>query len=642
MVTQPTDAPLGNNTKIPRSITEPLVPDVTQSHISNQASTSSHPAPQDRWSRDQHIKLVNIIGNPGEGMLTRSMADMLTAASASECLFADFLSEIEPKKVSEALKHPRWIDAMQEELNQFYRNKVWNLIPLPYRKIAIVARMEAIRIFLAFATYMNFKFYLMDVKSAFLNGKVKEEVYVKQPPGFESSEFPYYVCKLDKALYGLKQAPRACSSVKTLMVPPSNLGPDLVGKSVNETSYRGMIGSLMYLTATRPDIQFSKVLCVRYQSNTKESHLTSMKRILMYLKVAMSLAEAEYVASAGCCVLGGNYSSTEQLNSFQQLLAYSLIIGTEVDIGEIIYSDLVTKLLNKSRLKYVSYPRFISCALQVLLGSEYTQDKKFRFLPPISSNSNFTKDPSKVTDIELTAHMIAVNNQRDSVSLPPLVAKPKKGKSQTVASTLPKSQGPKASRALSKKSKRPNSKKKPIETKPTEGSEQTHSVSSGIVPDPQDLERDIQPHCTGLLPHSMEWHSDGVVPGTKPLQLQTFADIQAYLLFEDALDKDNDEEEVLAAGDDMDEDIQAAKEVRTPSPKQDQPEPSQVQEYAFDSSKAAVSYADLKASIEQYYAENLAHRDQTDKLVEASMSSLDRSSTTISDLYKGLDVITLL
>ncbi|GKD85713.1 retrovirus-related pol polyprotein from transposon TNT 1-94 [Tanacetum coccineum] len=69
-------------------------------------------------------------------MLTRSMAAKLITASASECLFADFLSEIEPK-VSEALKHPRWVDAMQEELNQFYRNKVWTLVALPYGKIAI-------------------------------------------------------------------------------------------------------------------------------------------------------------------------------------------------------------------------------------------------------------------------------------------------------------------------------------------------------------------------------------------------------------------------------------------------------------------------------------------------------------------------
>ncbi|GKB47264.1 retrovirus-related pol polyprotein from transposon TNT 1-94 [Tanacetum coccineum] len=362
----------GNNTKVLGSITEPLVPDVTQSHITNQASTSSHHVPQDRWPRDQHIELVNIIGDPGKGMLTRSMAAKLTAASTSECLFADFLFEIELKKVSEALKHLGWIDAIQEELNQFYRNKVWTLVPIPYGKIAIgskwvfrnkkdehVVRMEAIRIFLAFATYMNFKVYQMDVKSTFLNGKLKEEVYVKQPPGFESSEFPDYVHKLDKALYGLKQEPRAwyetfstfliqnkftreridntlfiykskgdvllvqvyvddiifdstsyklckqfeklmtkkfeismmgeltyflglqikqddkgilifqesytrnllnkyenfdSSSVKTPMVPPNNLGLNLVGKPVNKTSYRGMIMSLMYLTATRSDV----------------------------------------------------------------------------------------------------------------------------------------------------------------------------------------------------------------------------------------------------------------------------------------------------------------------------------------------------------------------------------------------------
>nr|GEW71650.1 putative ribonuclease H-like domain-containing protein [Tanacetum cinerariifolium] len=217
MITQPTDIPLGNNTKVSRPITEPLVPDVTQSCVLNQASTSSHPAPQDRWSRDQHIELVNIIGNPGKGMLTRSMASKLIVALASECLFADFISEIKPKKVSEALKHPGWVDAMQEELNRFYRNKVWTLVPLPYGKIAIgskwvfrnkkdehgtatknkarlvaqgynqeegidydetfspVARMEAIRIFLVFATYMNFKVYQIDVKSAFLNG-TKESI----------------------------------------------------------------------------------------------------------------------------------------------------------------------------------------------------------------------------------------------------------------------------------------------------------------------------------------------------------------------------------------------------------------------------------------------------------------------------------
>nr|GEX03114.1 retrovirus-related Pol polyprotein from transposon TNT 1-94 [Tanacetum cinerariifolium] len=255
---------------------------------------------------------------------------------------------------------------------------------------ALVTRLKAIRIFLAFSTYMNFIVYQIDVKSAFLNGKLKEEVYVKQPLGFESNEFPNHVCKLDKALYGLKQALREwyetlstfliehklnnlkeafnqprkiCqgsakkydingSSVKTPMVPPNNLGPDLKGKSVNETKYRGVIGSLMYLTTSRPDIQFSTYLCVRYQVNPKESYLIAVKRIFKYLKgtlclglwypkcsgfdlkgypepdyqsLAISSAEAKYVAAAGC------YANILWIKS--QLTDYEIIYEKETAGG---------------------------------------------------------------------------------------------------------------------------------------------------------------------------------------------------------------------------------------------------------------------------------------------------------------------
>ncbi|GJW49278.1 retrovirus-related pol polyprotein from transposon TNT 1-94 [Tanacetum coccineum] len=90
-----------------------------------------------QWSRDQHIKLVNIIGKPTEDMLTISMVAKLTTASASECLFANFLSKIEPRKVSEALKHLGWVDAMQEELDQLYRNRVWTLVLFLNGKLVI-------------------------------------------------------------------------------------------------------------------------------------------------------------------------------------------------------------------------------------------------------------------------------------------------------------------------------------------------------------------------------------------------------------------------------------------------------------------------------------------------------------------------
>ncbi|GJX95000.1 putative ribonuclease H-like domain-containing protein [Tanacetum coccineum] len=167
------------------------------------------------------------------------------------CLFACFLSQHEPKKILEALEDESWVDAMQEELLQFEIQKVWVLVDLPYGKKAIgtkwvyrnkkdergvvvrnkarlvaqghrqeegidydevfapVARLEAIRIFLAFASYMGFIVYQMDVKSAFLYGKIDEEVYVSQPPGFLDPKYPQKVYKVVKALYGLHQAPRA-------------------------------------------------------------------------------------------------------------------------------------------------------------------------------------------------------------------------------------------------------------------------------------------------------------------------------------------------------------------------------------------------------------------------------------------------
>ncbi|GJS35143.1 zinc finger, CCHC-type containing protein [Tanacetum coccineum] len=347
------------------------------------------------------------------------------------CLFACFLSQEEPKKVSQALADESWVEAMQEELLQFKLQNVWVLCDLPdgkrvigtkwvfrnkrdergtiiknkarlvaqgYRQeegvdydevFAPVARIKAIRLFLAFASFMGFTVYQMDVKSAFLYGNITEEVYVKQPLGFKDPAPPNKVYRVVKALYGLHQAPRAWyerlstfllkhryrrgaidktlfikkdrrdimlvqvyvddiifGSTKPSMVkdfeelmqkefkmssmgeltfflglqvkqttagiflsqdkyvkdilnkfdfrtikPAStpieahkSLGKDEEGEDVDVHLYRSMIGCLMYLTASRPDIMFAVCLCARFQVTPKVSHMHAVKRIFRYLK----------------------------------------------------------------------------------------------------------------------------------------------------------------------------------------------------------------------------------------------------------------------------------------------------------------------------------------------------------------------
>nr|GEW34358.1 hypothetical protein [Tanacetum cinerariifolium] len=125
------------------------------------------------------------------------------------CLFAYFLSQEEPKRITNALKDPAWVEAMQEELLQFHLQNVWTLVDLPR------ARIEAIRLFLAYAYFMEFLVYQMDVKSAFLYERIEEEVYVCQPSGFEDPDYLDKVNKVEKALYGLHQAQKACYETLT-------------------------------------------------------------------------------------------------------------------------------------------------------------------------------------------------------------------------------------------------------------------------------------------------------------------------------------------------------------------------------------------------------------------------------------------
>jgi len=356
------------------------------------------------WRIPRDLSMENIIVQIQKGVSTRRTI-------SNYCKHMAFVSQVEPKSISEALKDESWIVVMHEELNQFTRNDVWTLVPrsnkmniigtkwvfrnklnesgvitrnkarlvvkgynqeegIDYDEtFAPMARLEAIRLLLAFVCVSGFKLFQMDVKSAFLNGIINVEVYVSQPSGFEDHLLPNHVYKLKKALNGLKQAPRQWYERlnnfllshgyeqgkidKTLFIKKSNLdiilvqiyvediifgvtndnlckefvtamqgefemsmmgelsfflelqvkqtkdgiflckskyckeilkkfemenckdaatpmstscymSADEVGKAVDKTKYRGLIGSLLYLTASRPDIMFVVCLCARF------------------------------------------------------------------------------------------------------------------------------------------------------------------------------------------------------------------------------------------------------------------------------------------------------------------------------------------------------------------------------------------
>nr|GFB08160.1 hypothetical protein [Tanacetum cinerariifolium] len=309
------------------------IPEVTSVQSSLTASPQSIVQPNhsmthhnSKWTKDHPLN--NIIGQLSRLVSTR----LQLHEQAFFCYYDAFLTSVEPKTYKEVLTQSCWIKAMQEELNEF---ECLEEEGIDFEELfAPVARLEAIRIFLAFAAHKNMVVYQMDVNTAFLNGNLWEEVYVSQPDGFVDPNNPNHVYKLKKDLYGLKQAPRAwydmlssfllsqdfskgsvdptlfirrndndlllvqiyvddiifaastlelcdlfanmigifinqskydleslkkygfesCDPMDTLMVEKSKLDEDRERKVVDPSHYRGMIGTLLYLTASRPDL----------------------------------------------------------------------------------------------------------------------------------------------------------------------------------------------------------------------------------------------------------------------------------------------------------------------------------------------------------------------------------------------------
>nr|GEV78137.1 integrase, catalytic region, zinc finger, CCHC-type, peptidase aspartic, catalytic [Tanacetum cinerariifolium] len=220
-----------------------------------------------KWTKDHPLN--NIIGQLSRSVSTR----MQLHEQALFCYYDAFLCSVEPKTYKDALTQSCWIDAMQQELNEFERleNKA-RLVARGYRQeegidfeesFAPVARLQAIRIFLAYAAHKNMVVYQMDVKTAFLNGNLWEEVYVSQSDGFVDQDNPNHVYKLKKALYGLKQAP-----LDTSMMEKSKLDEDKEEKVVDPSHYHERL--------------------ISWSSKRQKS-------------VAISSTKAEYIALSGCC-----------------------------------------------------------------------------------------------------------------------------------------------------------------------------------------------------------------------------------------------------------------------------------------------------------------------------------------------------
>nr|GEV27203.1 retrovirus-related Pol polyprotein from transposon TNT 1-94 [Tanacetum cinerariifolium] len=297
---------------------------------------------------DEVVNVKESKNHPLEQVIGNLNQKTLRSQAQNHSNFFCFISTIEPKNVNEALRDESWVIAMQEELNQFIANDVWDLVPLPkshtvigtnwvyknkldkngivsrnkarlvaqgYKQqegidynetYASIARLEPIRILLAIAWENDFKLYQMDVKSAFLNGFINKEVYVAQPSRFIDFEKLNYVYKLKKAWYGLKQALEAwLEDSKPTKMPVSTefkLTKDDEANSVDSNKYRGKI--LILTTLVYADSDHVGDYVDRKSTSGVCTFMGCCLTFWFFKKqttLAISTTEAEYVSAKKAC-----------------------------------------------------------------------------------------------------------------------------------------------------------------------------------------------------------------------------------------------------------------------------------------------------------------------------------------------------
>nr|GEU93740.1 hypothetical protein [Tanacetum cinerariifolium] len=287
---------------VKQSLKEATLPQTNTHSISNDMIPNvNDPYPHEqKWTKDH--PLYKIIGDPNSSVRTKDELDQFARLKVWRLV---------PKPVSKTVIKTKWIFKNKKDESYLVIQNKARLVAVGYSQqegidydetFAPVARIETIRLFLAYAAHKDFKVYQMDVKTTFLNSTLKEEVYVSQPLGLVSKQYPDHVLQVNQFSNGIfinqskyildilkKFGMENCDTVPTLMVEQAKLKLDLVRKPVDHNVYRSMIGSLMYLTSSRPDIIFATCMYARYQANPNEHHVSAVKRIFQYLKRTINL-----------------------------------------------------------------------------------------------------------------------------------------------------------------------------------------------------------------------------------------------------------------------------------------------------------------------------------------------------------------